>query len=427
MKAFEAPDANWSSADPAGLSLNGLLATSEPAPSADATDAHKEAVVATSLDEASAAQTKAAAAPSASTSASDSAAHAASRVHIRDFAYAESDPRHWTNNHSHSPGLDSDDDPEYGPADEELFSSDVEEDDVSPGSGAGTGAGTAHILNSSGQPLSKHSIDLKRDIAPMLAHYLNQDSTEHPSDQLDFYCVKAAFEFSKVTEWEMSIKEGNELIVAEIVPRKQPHVPETQTPPTSLEAAKHVDGSANAATAAAIHTPESDTLSAKAPNSTAQPAAAASDLPASTNHSSGLPSAKRDSLRGSEPTNLNTGNNAGQSEERDRWASVDDLDESGMGALVDSGNSVDSQHNILVSSDPSGDSDIQALFPFKEVEFEPEASVIGTKLREFVGYQKAYGEGWLTGVKLTIRGSQARVKIRLLDLGLIPGNYVQKL
>jgi hypothetical protein len=61
-----------------------------------------------------------------------------------------------------------------------------------------------------------------------------------------------------------------------------------------------------------------------------------------------------------------------------------------------------------------------------KVYLDPEPETFATQVREFVEYQKGYGTGWVTAVRLSVMGDK-RYRIALRNLGLVPSSYVQRL
>lgn len=58
---------------------------------------------------------------------------------------------------------------------------------------------------------------------------------------------------------------------------------------------------------------------------------------------------------------------------------------------------------------------------------EPGAQSFAHEIEQFLGFNQKYGDGWLTALKVKILGNWKlkKVRIQLIDLGLIPGNYCQ--
>ncbi|KAI8806157.1 hypothetical protein BJ742DRAFT_817749 [Cladochytrium replicatum] len=68
---------------------------------------------------------------------------------------------------------------------------------------------------------------------------------------------------------------------------------------------------------------------------------------------------------------------------------------------------------------------------------EPDREEFGAQIRQLIQYQKLYGTGWVTGVKLRVKGKgkaadwgeevTGKVKITMQDIGLLPDNYLEHL
>lgn len=58
---------------------------------------------------------------------------------------------------------------------------------------------------------------------------------------------------------------------------------------------------------------------------------------------------------------------------------------------------------------------------------EPPVDNFVHEVDQFLGYNKNYGDGWLTALKLKILGNweSKKIRVQLVDLGLVPGNYCQ--
>ncbi|KAI8895161.1 hypothetical protein BC833DRAFT_623282 [Globomyces pollinis-pini] len=61
------------------------------------------------------------------------------------------------------------------------------------------------------------------------------------------------------------------------------------------------------------------------------------------------------------------------------------------------------------------------------LEFEPPLDDFCKEIIQFLGYNKNYGDGWLTALKVRVFGSWKTGKaiVKLKDLGLVPGNYIE--
>ena len=63
---------------------------------------------------------------------------------------------------------------------------------------------------------------------------------------------------------------------------------------------------------------------------------------------------------------------------------------------------------------------------------DPEPDLFASHIREFVEYQKIYGPGWITVLKLQVRGvidathPKKRLKVCIQDIGLVPSNLLER-
>ncbi|KAJ3320177.1 hypothetical protein HDV06_005654 [Boothiomyces sp. JEL0866] len=85
-------------------------------------------------------------------------------------------------------------------------------------------------------------------------------------------------------------------------------------------------------------------------------------------------------------------------EKKERWSSIDDLEE-------------------------------KKSVPQKSVsiKMDPPAEAFHKEIEQFLGYNKNYGDGWLTALKVKIYGNWTLgvSLVVLKDLGLVPGNYIE--
>ncbi|KAJ3271430.1 hypothetical protein HDV01_006636 [Terramyces sp. JEL0728] len=89
---------------------------------------------------------------------------------------------------------------------------------------------------------------------------------------------------------------------------------------------------------------------------------------------------------------------APKEETKERWSSIDDLEEKKPVA----------QKSVNLKMEPPAESF------YKEIE-------------QFLGYNKNYGDGWLTALKVKIYGNWTLgvSLVVMKDLGLVPGNYIE--
>ena len=65
-----------------------------------------------------------------------------------------------------------------------------------------------------------------------------------------------------------------------------------------------------------------------------------------------------------------------------------------------------------------------------EIHFDPPIESFVDEIVQFLGFNKSYGEGWRTALKVAVNGcfdkglNQTLVKFKLRDIGLVPGNYL---
>ena len=61
------------------------------------------------------------------------------------------------------------------------------------------------------------------------------------------------------------------------------------------------------------------------------------------------------------------------------------------------------------------------------IAIDPPLESFAKEIHQFLGYNKNYGDGWLTALKVKIVGNWTNEKasLQLVDLGLVPGNYCE--
>ncbi|KAJ3396610.1 hypothetical protein HDU92_002558 [Lobulomyces angularis] len=188
----------------------------------------------------------------------------------------------------------------------------------------------------------------------------------------NFYKVKALFEFKKVTEWEMDIKVGQELIVAcrENVLENTVENEINNNHVYTNNSTKNIPSTLNNQ------------------NNT-------NDDSKITNVTKDFKNENKD-----ENTTLTSVAETLSNAKLERWASIDvDLTSTGVDA--------EKGLNIFL---------------------EPDPDVFASQLREFVEYQKVYGEGWVTVllVKVIAGYNDFDVSVNMTDLGLVPENHLEK-
>ncbi|RKO89300.1 hypothetical protein BDK51DRAFT_28253 [Blyttiomyces helicus] len=321
-------------------------------------------------------------------------------VKVRDFAYPPGDPRH----HGISPAPeascttegDSDEDAEYSTA-ERLFDSDEED--------AADAARNPALLTGT--------------LLPAFARVLNDGHMARVS----FRRAKAAFEFKRVTDWEMTIVEGEEFFVATLGGNG---AGKGGTAEGSGDGVKKDDVAGEATGAEAGGAEKTDTKPAastgdlidKAKRTSSEPAAASEPTPPAASG----PIPPEAPTLAAKATNLGGG----------RWASIDEI-ESDDGAPKTAPSPATASSTSPLPKSPSPPPLLPTL--------DPAPDVFAAQLQQFLDYQHVYGSGWVTAVKVKFRGRISKLKqaadadappkrkpkldIRLVDVGLVPGNYIE--
>ena len=128
-------------------------------------------------------------------------------------------------------------------------------------------------------------------------------------------------------------------------------------------------------------------------------------------------------LKEEEKGGKKSGQSSVQTSQGDRWASLDDDDE----------DTLQFTDKIGLTSEQFS----QSLKVEKEainLTLEPGISEFASTLQKFMQHCQVYGTGWLTGLQIKTRGrlqgtgdkARGQVSVTLLDIGLVPGNYIQK-
>lgn len=258
-----------------------------------------------------------------------------------------------------------------------------------------------------------------------------------------FYKSRALFEFTKFTEWEMDIDVGQEMLVAyrdiDSEKKKDDNNSSSGGGSSSSVAADAAAAAASASTTSASHDDDNDQQAKISPSThsinnniastttTTTTFASPSLLPSKTTPASS--SSTSNSLSASRTPTLPPPE---PSDTLERWGSIDeDLLGDGNDDIKGSNNYVSS---VAAAAEIAKRDDIEMkLF------LEPDPNIFASQLREFVEYQKVYGEGWITVVAMRVMArrniqktsgaDEARWKIgvQMYDLGLVPAQYVQKI
>ncbi|KAJ3152051.1 hypothetical protein HDU89_001698 [Geranomyces variabilis] len=378
---------------------------------------------------------------------------AISGVTVRDFAYHVSDARHYglplaessartsrsnsSDWFSSSDGEDDikeededDDSKSYGSGAERLFESDTDSDQHHHGSAvaAAGGGGTSsnHPPHADGRGSGSGNTkarrrraeippkDMEATVLPALAAQLSQHMG---SVDLRFHYARAMFDFQKATEWEMSLTEGEDLVIATVGPPAELNISADDDANKDVPAADDsaMTGVQDASASSGNATSEHKGSPASGKETTEDTAAAAG------NDESVISTASK---RGS-----SSGGLTGASE---RWASIDCVADELM-TIVHGGTFRRPEDN---GGTGAGSAGIKL-----SLNSDPPASDLAQQLNQLLDYAGVYGTGWATAVRFKCRGhlasaegqsdpvkpggAGARIKIRLVDMGLVPGNYIE--
>lgn len=79
------------------------------------------------------------------------------------------------------------------------------------------------------------------------------------------------------------------------------------------------------------------------------------------------------------------------------------------------------------SIDDFAETDERVLSTVEHMKWEPDAETFANQIHQFLGFNKKYGDGWITAMKIKVAaGSETRVvKVWLKDIGLAPQNYTE--
>lgn len=240
-----------------------------------------------------------------------------------------------------------------------------------------------------------------------------------------FYKSRALFEFTKFTEWEMDIDVGQEMLVAyrDIDAEKKKE-----------EASSNGGGIKNESSSSSL---AADTVAAVAATKiiTATTDSTKSSTLFTTATSSASPSLSSTSSPSTSSNNNNNNNSqvprlAPASNNLERWVSIDE------DLLGDEEDDEGSKSNPAASDGSGGEQD--SNFTTDDIDMklflDPDPNIFASQLREFVEYQKVYGEGWITVVAMRVFArrnkngddSHWKIGVQMCDLGLVPVQYIQK-
>ncbi|KAJ3005752.1 hypothetical protein HKX48_000488 [Thoreauomyces humboldtii] len=366
---------------------------------------------------------------------------AISGVTVRDYAYHATDPRHyglpredgstpsertdsdeWSSNSSDE---EDDDAASYGSA-ERLFESDEDNNTATHASPS----------RSRGHPNRRQPevscADMEATVLPQLASQLKG----HMGDiNLKFRYARAMFDFSKATEWEMSLTEGEDVLIAFV---GSPEPPVQQAP--SSGAAREIDtASSVTAAAGAGGGGGGDERGGRGPP------------PSLAERSE--PDVSDSTARKKDATEDVTGSGRGLPLDavRERWASIDCVADN----LVAMAQEASGKTPTMMTLDPSD----------RLIRCDPPTSDLAAQLNQLLDYAGVYGTGWATALRIRCRGrvvstvvggggggvggagasatgaaagitaaspssqarkaAKSRIKVKLLDMGLVPGNYIE--
>ncbi|KAJ3176585.1 hypothetical protein HDU87_004913 [Geranomyces variabilis] len=374
-------------------------------------------------------------------------------VTVRDFAYHVSDARHYglplaessamtsrsnsSDWFSSSEGEDDikeededDDSKSYGSGAERLFESDTDSDQHhgSAVAAAGGGASSNHPPHAGGRgsgsgktksPRRRAEIppkEMETTVLPALAAQLSQHMG---SVDLRFHYARAMFDFQKATEWEMSLTEGEDLVIATVGP---PAELNTSADENASKDAQAADAADSAMTGVQDASASSENATSEQMGSSAFGKETREDTtPVAVNDESVTSTASKPGS----PSGGLTGAN-------ERWASIDCVADELM-TIVHGG-------TFRRPEDDGGTGPGSAGIKLS-LNSDPPASDLAQQLNQLLDYAGVYGTGWATAVRFKCRGhlpgiegqsgpvksggAGVRVKIRLVDMGLVPGNYIE--
>ncbi|KAI8816830.1 uncharacterized protein EV422DRAFT_607308 [Fimicolochytrium jonesii] len=301
-------------------------------------------------------------------------------VKVRDYAYLPTDPRHYgiATEGSISSGR-SDDSDFFNRSDEEdgayasaerLFESDEDDNNKTSSKAARTSHPAHHHLP------KVRTEDVLNVVLPLLAGQLRKYMGDI---DLRFSRARALFQFQKATEWEMSIEESEEVYLAHVEPYKP------------VETVKEAEGSRE------------------------------------------NKSERDEEPQAEDQGEEEDGNLARTSCTSERWASIDNVADHLLGMV----------HGVAKP-------DSKAPAEPVTLQSDPPISEFAMQLNQLLDYAGVYGTGWETALRVKCRGNipaaaesakseesdstkqaaqqkgKGKLKIRLVDMGLVPGNYIER-
>ncbi|KAI8909456.1 hypothetical protein DFJ77DRAFT_123059 [Powellomyces hirtus] len=407
-------------------------------------------------------------------------------VKVRDYAYHTTDARHYgmplsaidssptsrsnssdwfsSSSSSSSSAEDKENDREeeddaasYGSGAERLFESDTESDlhqqhmqqqqqgvtshmrspikNISSSSNNNEAGSTSRRRQ---RPAEIPHRDMEATVLPHLASLLRQHMGHV---DLKFRYAKAMFDFQKATEWEMSLNEGEDLVIAYVEPPSPEPAPrEKQTGDKEKEVGMEEQWKENDSTNITGDSTPENQQQQQQQRPQSQTAKSETDTTATT-------------LRGADNS--------------ERWASIDCVADELL-TIVHGGQQARPDTNSSTTSCSSSSSSSPS--PSFSLNSDPPASDLAAQLNQLLDYAGVYGTGWATAVRFKCRGAlppppppppaaaiaidqqqkksphpspstpmdvpataagtagkkaTPRVKIKLVDMGLVPGNYIE--
>jgi len=315
-------------------------------------------------------------------------------LEIRDFAYVSKDPRHWglkdtINELEESEVSSEDNDSEvdfstfnqwdsnyfvpFVDIDVEKFFNDVNKSKLIEYAFEKQKQDSENEENESHRGSQEfHKTDIVKNLDDE-----NNNKIDLKKVKLRVYNANSLFDFKKVTEWEMSLNEGESIFLIA-----------TEDEEEEIDIPEDFDG---------LEKPEEEEVN---------------------NHKE---EDEKENLKDEEQTanNNNNNNNNESTDSCDRIGSIDELN---------ADEEKEDPYTILSK---------QYNFPHPvNVEIRPHGFYYD--LLQYIDYSSVYGNGWVLGIKAKIRcrrrfknkkrlrkGRAIKMKLRIIDIGLIPENYVE--
>ncbi|KAJ3413143.1 hypothetical protein HDV05_008481 [Chytridiales sp. JEL 0842] len=213
---------------------------------------------------------------------------------------------------------------------------------------------------------------------------------------LNFTHHKCIDNFESGSEWELSIRKGDHIVIASLT--------SDATNPTSSTNPKQQDRWASI-----VGSPSSST-SVNSSNKQGQEDRWASIIDSPSSSTSVDPPGKQQDRWASIIDSPSSSTSVDPEKQQDRWASIVDENDTNPPSPLKNGQ-LNNKKRVCIK-------------------IEPKSEDFLNQLKGFIDHQDQYGEGWLTGLKVRIRATkvssspQRSIKITLLDIGLIPDSYV---